>query len=254
MVYANRSAAAALAGCLTLAAGLVLPQGFAAAQQAAPAAPAPGGQPPAAAGQPAGQPQGPVKIALQATQSEWTKVCGNAGPNKQICFTTRDFTQSPEQPPLVALAVYDVKGEDPVVRFLMPPGLLIRPGVRFQAEKGPVQDAAYTICLPNGCFAENKVKAAVLDGMKKTGTLNVVAKNSVNAEVTFAVPMAGFAKAFDGPAIDPKVLQAQQEQQQQELQKQLEARAKAQREQLEKGGAAQPAPAAPAAPAPAPAQ
>lgn len=237
----RRSMAAAFVSSLTLAAGLVLAEGPALAQQPAPA---PGQQPQ--------QPTGPVKIDLQPSQAQWTKVCGSAGPNHPVCFTTRDFTQAPDQPPLIALAIYDVKGSEPIIRFLMPPGLLLRPGIRFQADKGQQQDAAYTICLPNGCFAENKVKPAVVEGMKKATSLSILARNSVNAEVTFVIPMTGFGKAFDGPAVDPKVLQQQQEAQQQELQRQLEERAKQQREMLEKGGAAATPPAAAPAPAPAP--
>lgn len=239
---ATQSWTKALLGGLALTGSLVLSGGVATAQQAAPAQ-----------GQTQQQPAGPVKLDLQPSQNEWTKVCGNAGPNRQICFTTRDFGQGKDQPPLIALAIYDVKGEDPIVRFLMPPGLLLRPGIRFSSDKGAQQEAQYTICLPNGCFAETKIKAAVVDAIKKATTLNVLARNSVNAEITFAMPMAGFGKAFDGPAIDPKALQAQQEQQQQELQRQLQDRAKAQRQQLEGSGTAAPAPAAPA-PAPAPKQ
>ena len=238
---ATQSWATALIGGLALTGGLVL-SGAAMAQQSAPAQ-----------GQPPQQPSGPVKLDLQPSQNEWTKVCGNAGPNRQICFTTRDFGQAKDQPPLIALAIYDVKGEDPIVRFLMPPGLLLRPGIRFSTDKGAQQEAQYTICLPNGCFAETKIKAASLDGIKKATLLNVLARNSINAEITFTMPMSGFGKAFDGPAIDPKALQAQQEQQQQELQRQLQDRAKAQRQQLEGSGTAAPAPAAPA-PAPAPKQ
>lgn len=218
--HATRFGAAALAGCFALTGGLALMDGAAFAQQPA-------------AGQPQQQPQGPVKLDLQASQADWTKVCGNAGPNKQICFTTRDFVQAKDQPPLIALAVYDVKGEDPIIRFLMPPGLLLKPGIRFSTDKGAQQEGSYTICLPNGCFAETKIKTAIVDQMKKGTTLNVVAKNSINAEVTFSVPLAGFGKAFDGPAVDPKVLQAEQEKQQQDLQKSLEDRAKQQRQSLE---------------------
>ena len=232
---ATRFRAAALAGCLALPGGMALTGGLALTGGAALAQQAP------AQGQ--AQQTGPVRLDLQPSQTDWTKVCGNAGPNKQVCFTTRDFGQAKDQPPLIALAVYDLKGEDPIVRFLMPPGLLLRPGIRFSADKGAQQDAQYTICLPNGCFAETKLKSPVVDSFKKATTLSVVARNSINAEVTFAIPMAGFGKAFDGAAIDPKVLQAQQEQQQQELAKQLQDRAKQQRQQLEGSGNPAPAPA-----------
>ncbi len=77
--------------------------------------------------------------------------------------------------------------------------------------------------------------------MKKGTTLHVSVQNQMQREVTFAVPLAGFGKAFDGAPIDPKVL----EEQQKKLQAELEKRSEEMRKQLEQKGAAAPA-AAPA--------
>jgi hypothetical protein len=63
----------------------------------------------------------------------------------------------------------------------------------------------------------------------------------------FNLPLAGFGKAFDGPAVDPKVL----EEQQKKLAAELQKRAEEERKKLE---AQQPAGGAPAAPTPAPAK
>ncbi len=204
---------------------------------------------PGAAAAPAGQPgqqQGPIKVDLKPSQPDWTKVCGkDQGNNKEICYTTRDFGTDPAQAPLIALAVYDVKGEDTrIVRLLMPLNLLLRPGFRVAVDKGPQVEGAFEICLPNGCFAETRFKGPAIDQLKKGTLLSVAVKNPVNTEVDFSLPLEGFGKAFDGPAIDPKVLQAQQEQ----LQKQLEEKAKQQRQMLEQqqGGATAPASPAPA--------
>jgi len=83
-----------------------------------------------------------------------------------------------------------------------------------------------------------------LSALKKSAIASVIVRNQGNAEVTFNVPMKDFAAAFDGPAVDPKVL----EEQNQALQHQLEEKARAQREQIEKQqSGAQPTP----APAPA---
>ena len=90
--------------------------------------------------------------------------------------------------------------------------------------------------------------------MKKATALNVSVRNQKNEQVDFAIPLAGFGKAFDGPAIDPKVLQEQQA----KLQAELKKRAEDERKKLESeqpasanptGGAAitPPTPAAPAA-------
>jgi hypothetical protein len=93
-------------------------------------------------------------------------------------------------------------------------------------------EGGYEICFPNGCFGEAKVKASVIDGMKKATALSVTVKNQVNAEVNFNIPLANFGKAYDGPAIDPKVLEEQQKKLQEELQK----RADEERKKLEASG------------------
>lgn len=217
----------------------------AAPRPAAPAAPAP-----AAPAAPAAD--SIVQVKPEPSQTEWTKVCGkDEAANKEICYTTRDFVSDQGQP-VLAVAVYDVKN-DPVkiVRFLMPLGLLLQPGIRFGVDTGQPTNGRYAICFPNGCFAEAQVNDAVIGTIKKGNTLNVSVQNQVGKSVTFAIPTSGFAKAFDGPPIDPKKL----EEQQKALQSELEKRQEDLRKRLEGGGAAAPAPgaapAAPAAPAPA---
>jgi invasion protein IalB len=228
-----RSAAVALTGSLLLA-------GAAQAQQApAAGAPAAGAQPPAGA-----QQGGPITANLQPVQPNWTKVCGNdPASKKEICYTTRDFGAAAKEgdppQPLLALAIYDPKGDDnKIVRLLLPPGLMLKPGFRFAVDKGQMQAGSFEICFPNGCFAESKVNKALVDSMKKAEKMTVIVKNQANAEVTFYLPLTDFGKAFDGAPIDPKVLEEQQKQ----LQEQLEKKAKEEREKLESKGAA-PAPA-----------
>jgi invasion protein IalB len=226
----------------------------AAAETEAPAAPA-ADAPAAAAPAPGQQQAGSGHLDLVPTQNDWTKVCGkDQTAGKEVCYTTRDFSAAANQPPVLALAVYDVKGDDTkIIRMLMPIGLMLRPGFRFSVDKGATTDGAFEICFPNGCFAEAKVKSDVTNSMKKATALNVSVRNQKNEQVDFAIPLAGFGKSFDGPAIDPKVLQEQQA----KLQAELKKRAEDERKKLESeqpaasptGGAAitPPAPAAPAA-------
>lgn len=213
-----------LAAVLT---GALLASGGAAAQQRpagqAPAQQRPAGQAPAQQQQQAQQPQGPIKADLVAVQPEWTKVCGSdPQTKKEICYTTRDFGAQADQP-LLALAVYDPKGDDQkIIRLLLPPGLMLKPGFRFAVDKGSFDSGEFEICFPNGCFAQAKVKASVIDSVKKGSKFTVIVKNQVNNEVTFYLPLAGFDKAYDGPPIDPKVLEEQQKKLQEELQKKAE--------------------------------
>ncbi len=253
MFIANRFGHRA-AACLALGGlALGLASAPALAQPKKPAAPAPAAPAPAApAAQ--GQPQqtGPmvVQVKSEPSQADWTKVCGkDQGSGAEVCYTTRDFVSDQGQA-VLAVAVYDMKGPQSarVVRFLLPLGLLLQPGVRFAVDQGQPTPGRYAVCFPNGCFAEVAgVKDDVVNAMKKGTILNVSVQNQVQREVTFAVPLAGFGKAFDGPPIDPKVLEEQQKKLQEELQK----RSEEMRKQLESQNAGKPgAPAANAAPKP----
>ncbi len=209
---------------------------------ARPAAPAPA----APAQQPAGQ-AGPTLVQLkpEPSQNDWLKICGeDPQAKKKVCYTTRDFVSDQGQP-VLAVAVYDVQGDpQKVVRFLMPLALLLGPGIRFAADQGQGTPGKYAICFPNGCFAEGTVKDDVINAMKKGNTLNVSVQNQFSREVTFQVPLTGFGKAYDGPPIDPAVLEQQQRQMEEEMKKQADEMRK--RMETQQGGAA------PAAPAPAP--
>jgi len=210
------------------------------AKPAAPA-PAPSAAPP---------PPAPTLVQLkpEPSQQEWLKVCGeDQVAKKKVCYTTRDFVSDQDQP-VVAVAVYDVQGEpQKVVRFLMPLGLLMQPGIRFAADQGQGIPGKYAICFPNGCFAEGAVKEETIAAFKKANVLAISVQNQFGQEVSFQVPMAGFGKAFDGPAIDPAILEAQQKKLEEQMQKQAEEMR--QKMQQQQGGAA-PAP----GPAPAPKQ
>ena len=229
--------------------------GTAFAQAKKPAAPAPTpapaqAQPAAPAGQQA-QNTGPqiINVKSEPSQADWTKVCGKDNSSgTDVCYTTRDFVSDSGQP-VLAVALYDMKNastkqEVKVVRFLLPLGLMLAPGMRFDVDGKEVTGGKFAVCFPNGCFAEaGGVSNELVTALKKGTTLNVRVQNQTQREVVFAVPVAGFGKAFDGPAIDPKVL----EEQQKKLQAEMEKRSDEMRKKLEQQGGAAPPPAAPAA-------
>lgn len=248
-----RSLALVLGAAVALAPFAALAQQQRPASRPAPAQPAPAQQP--AQGQAA--PTGPtvVQVKPEPSQTTWTKVCGkDQAANKEICYTTRDFVSDQGQP-VLAVAVYDVKGDpNKIVRFLMPLGLLLQPGIRFGVDTAQPQPGRYAVCFPNGCFAEAQVKDDFINSMKKGTNLNISVQNQAAREVSFSIPLSDFAKGFDGAPIDPKVL----EEQQKALQDELAKRQEELRKRLGGGAAdatpgAAPAPGTPAVPGAAPA-
>ncbi|HEV3248631.1 MAG TPA: invasion associated locus B family protein [Beijerinckiaceae bacterium] len=223
---------------------------------ARPAAPAPAPVPAPAPAQPAqnqpaqGGAPAPAAEASQVqqlkpepAQPDWLKFCGNdPSTNQQICYTTRDFVSDQGQPAL-AVAVYDLTGKpEKIARFILPLGLLLTPGIRFNVDQSGPAEGKFVVCLPNGCFAEGQTTEAFINGMKKGTSLNVKFRNQ-GGEVTFQVPLAGFGKAFDGAPVDPKIVEEQQKKLQEELQK----RSDELRSKLGGSAAASPDQAAPAA-------
>ncbi len=182
-------------------------------------------QQPAQPAAPAGQ-EGPLVVKLKANEQQaWTKVCGrDQASNREICYTTRDFVSDQNQP-VVAIAVYDVKGDpNKMVRFILPLGLMLAPGIRFAADQNQPTPGVFAICLPNGCFAEAAIKDDIINAFKRGNTLNVSVQNQVGREVTFQLPLADFGKAFDGAPIDPAVLQEQQRQAEEAMRQQEQMR------------------------------
>jgi len=213
---------------MAFAAATIFGADAAVAQSPKPATPAPGGA----------APLGPVKLDLVGLQPQWMKQCSKDQSGKEVCLTQREFGQVVDQPPTLIIAVYQIADEHRFARFVLPLGFLLAPGFRLLPEKGEPIPGRFAFCLPQGCFAEAELGSAGINALKKSSAATVVVRNQANNEVTFSFPMKDFAGAYDGPAMDPKVI----EQQNQELQRQLEEKARQQREQLEKQSGATPAP------------
>ncbi len=256
-----------LAAALTMALALAGASG-ATAQQSAPAPaakpkPASAKKPPAKPAAPAAQAPAPAPApeAQQAPQghggdqqvqliySPWTKFClkGQDANAKQVCFTGKD-ARIESGMPVVAAVLIEPEGEPKkVLRVTLPLGMQLIHGTRVIIDQNQPMTAPYVICFTNGCMADYEANPDMIAKMKKGQGLVVQAINSTGQPISLVLPLADFAKAYDGPPTDPKVFEEQQKKLQEELQK----RADEARKKLEQQGGPG-ASAAPPAPAPAP--
>jgi invasion protein IalB len=232
------TAAAAAAGLLA-AATLVAPPALAqnnkpakTAQKKAPAKPVPPPQQP----QQAAQPSPP-----QLMYSPWMKVCGKGKDtnDKQVCVVTKDGRLENGMP-VAIVQLFEPEGLPKILRVTVPLGMQLQHGTRVIIDNGTPVNEPYKICFPVGCMSDYPVTDDMINKMKKGHMLTVQAINMQGTPISLPLPLADFAKAYDGPATDPKVFEAQQRKLQEELQKKAEeARKKLEAQQ-------------PAAPAPAP--
>jgi invasion protein IalB len=204
-----------------------------------PAAPAPTAQQAPPAGAPAGQ---PPEQQIQLIYAPWTKFClkGQDANAKQVCFTGKDGRIESGQP-VIAAVIIEPEGEPKkILRVTLPLGMQLVHGTRVIVDSNTPAQSPYVICFANGCMSDYEATPELIANMKKGQNLLVQAINSNGAPLTLPLPLAEFAKAYDGPPTDPKEF----EKTQQKLQEELQKRAEEQRKKLE---AAQPGAAAPAA-------
>jgi invasion protein IalB len=214
------------------------------AQKGAPAAPAPAAPaPPPATGAPAAGAQ-PADQQVQLIYAPWTKFClkGQDANAKQVCFTGKDGRIESGQP-VIAAVVIEPEGETKkILRVTLPLGMQLVHGTRVIIDNNPPAQSPYVICFANGCMSDYDVTPEMLANLKKGQNLVVQAINSNGAPLTLPLPLAEFAKAYDGPPTDPKVFEETQKKLQEELQKRAEeARKKLEANQPAGAAAANPA-------------
>jgi invasion protein IalB len=215
---------AALAMAATLASPVLAQQPARPAQR--PATPAPAPKP---AAPQAGQPAQPPQQQVQLIYSPWTKICKKPpGDNaKEFCFTGKDARiESGLQ--VVAAVLVEPQGEArKILQITLPLRVSLTHGTRLIIDQGQPATAPYVICHPVGCVANYEVNADVIANFKKGQTLYVQAINENGAVMNIPLSLTDFAKAYDGPPTDPKVVEEQQKKLQEELQRRAdEARKK----------------------------
>jgi len=229
--YAARGAIGIAAAVLALGMGGALAQDAKQKQppqkQTAPVKQAPAKQPAQTA--PQGQPQPPAEQAqgegqqMQIMLTPWTKICGkDQEANKEICLTTQEARADTGQ--LLASALVREVQDDPKKQFIVsvPVGMLLRPGMRVVVDQSAPQPVAYSVCFPNACYGDMEINAEYVGRLKKSQSLVIQTLNQVGRTINFPLSLKEFAKAYDGPPTDLKVVEEQQKKLQEELQKRAE--------------------------------
>ena len=251
----GRALTAAMAAAGLMAAVLVAAPALAQAPAPAPKQPAkPAAPKQAPAAKPAEAQQPPQQPAAadqppQLMYSPWMKVCGK-GPdtnNKQVCVITKDGRLENGMP-VAVVQLFEPEGDQKVLRVTVPLGMQLQHGTRLVIDQGQPAQSPYRICFPIGCMSDYPVTDDLIASMKKGQLLTVQAINMQGTPISLPLPLGDFAKAYDGPATDPKAFEEQQRKLQEELQKKAEEA----RKKLEGQQPTAQAPAA--APATAPAQ
>jgi invasion protein IalB len=219
-------AAAIMLGALGTSHSLAQPATKPKAAPAKPAAPAPA---------PAPQQHAPAAPQAQGNEqpqlifSPWVKLCNkDADPKaKRVCVTVKDGRVESGLL-VVSVAIIEQDGEArKLLRMSLPYGVALQHGTRLIVDQGQPATAPFVTCLPpvvppGGCIADYEATADLVGRMKKGQVLTVQAIHMNGQAMSPQLDLKDFAKAYDGPATDPKVFEEQQKKLQEELQKRAE--------------------------------
>jgi invasion protein IalB len=184
-------------------------------QQQRPAQPAPAQQ--QAQPQQAQQAEPP-----QLIYSPWTKFCLKEQSGKQVCFTGKD-ARIESGMPVASAALIEPEGEPKkLLRINVPLAMKIEHGTRVIIDQTSPRTAPYVSCFVTGCVSDYEVNVDTINQLKKSQQLHIQAIGINGQPFTVPLPLAEFAKAYDGPPTDPKVMEEQQKKLQDELQRRAE--------------------------------
>ena len=195
-------------GALAVTAAVIVGTSHSVAQQGAPKA-QPKAKPKAA---PTPTPQAQQGGQPDLTYSFWTKVC-QKGPEsnaKQVCFLARDARVESGMPVAMVVLVEPEGEAKKLLRVTLPLGVSLQAGTRVIIDNGQPFTSPYVICLSNGCMAEYEASNELIAKMKSGQNLHVQGINGSGQPINIPMPLADFAKAYDGPPIDPKELEQQE--------------------------------------------
>ena len=158
---------------------------------------------------------------------------------KQVCLTGIDGRMESGMPIVAVVAIEPPADGKRILRITLPIGMQLQHGTRFIVDQTQPLTAPYVTCFTNGCISDYELTADTLGKIKKGQSAVVQGINYNGSAISVPVPLTEFAKAYDGPPTDPKILEERQKKLEDELKKkgeELQKKANEARQKLEQGG------------------
>jgi invasion protein IalB len=130
--------------------------------------------------------------------SPWVKFCGSGQYGKHTtCVIGRDARTKCGSGVASAVLIEQAGESKKILRVVLPVADAQR-GVRITIDQGqPATLSSH--CLGNGCMGDHEASADLVVRLRQGQTLTLEAVDPVNGRMRVVLPLAGFAKAYDGP-------------------------------------------------------
>ena len=166
----------------------------------------------------------------------WIKLCTtDEQTQKEQCLVTQELRDGDSGQLLASASLRMGEGEQTLLIFTVPIGVLLPPGIRLQIDNAEAQTVPYTICFPNACIVRLEVDDNFVAGLKRGSQMTVSVMNAERKAIGFPLTLIGFTKAFDGPPIPQDVYAEARKKLSEEIERRAEAARKKQEQEQGQG-------------------
>ncbi len=125
----------------------------------------------------------------------WTKNCHKPKTGKIRCITaTNVIITKPRKQRIAGVAIFS---DEKAIRVVLPLGTQLLFGYTFRVDKNEPLKGLFSICRPDGCHSELKIKDEIITQMKKGENLHLIFVNHKREKIDMEIPLAGFTRAYD---------------------------------------------------------
>lgn len=144
----------------------------------------------------------------------WTKICngerGSDNTSKEVCLVATEGYLETGQLALTVTLIEAKNDTRKVLRVGLPLGMQLKRGTRVILDQGAPEQRPYLMCLEvTGCVSDYEANAEIVEKLKNGRGLTVQAISPRGEPLSLMVPLTRFASAYDGPPIDPKLLETE---------------------------------------------
>jgi invasion protein IalB len=171
----------------------------------------------------------PTGAPEQLVYVPWRKFCqkGQEADAKQVCFIGGFGLDGTGAMAVMAMLIEPEGNGKKTLRVTLPLAMQLQLGVTAAVDQGQAINAPYLVCLANGCMADYEASGELITELKSGQGLVLSGVNFAGDEISYTLPLAGFASSYDGPPADPKAEAEAQKRLEEELQRRAaEARKK----------------------------
>jgi invasion protein IalB len=151
----------------------------------------------------------------QLAFSTWTRLCMKGQDGTQTCFIGRDVNRIGNDgvttcgPVGAAALIERDRDASKTLRVVLPTSVAQQPGVRITIDQSQPIARPYVSCDANGCMANYESGTELVAQLKQGKTLLIEGTDAAGRRVAVALPLAGFAAAYDGPSVEPRMFEDQ---------------------------------------------